>query len=43
MIWGSRQGEGQNGGLEIPMGLIGKIFDSPSLVEKLEGLNAVLT
>lgn len=43
MTQGSRQEEGRKGGMEIPVGLIGKIFDFPSLVGKLEGLNAALT
>lgn len=34
---------GRKGGTEVPMGLIGKTFDSPSLGEKLEGFTVSLT
>lgn len=35
--------KGRKGGTEVPMGLIGKTFDSPSLVGKLEGFTVTPT
>ena len=39
--WGREKG--RKGGVEVPMGQTGKIFDSQSLIGKLEGLNVALT
>ena len=35
--------KGRKGGMEVPMGQTGKIFDSQSLMGELEGLNVALT
>ena len=35
--------KGRKGGVEVPMGQTGKIFDSQSLTGELEGLNVALT